>query len=223
MDWFIEYKDYFILIASVISFIAAIIVPVITVIGNIYSNKQKYSNDYAHKIIDRRLDTYELIEQALAKLNQSKSTHNHKRIFIFLEEVGEIDIFLTDIENIYKNELWISTDIHYILCRINRFLVYYRESINRNNIEYIDRYFQEFIDDTKKPVITEEYTKLRGLKEPIDQYEVALSLDAEYSQLINMLYNQINNDLIRMENVGKFLRGKNNKSISIKKFFSRKY
>lgn len=54
MDWFIEYKDYFILIASVISFIAAIIVPVITVIGNIYSNKQKYSNDYAHKIIDRR-------------------------------------------------------------------------------------------------------------------------------------------------------------------------
>lgn len=102
MDWFIEYKDYFILIASMISFIAAIIVSLITVIGNIYSNRQKYSNDYAHKIIDRRLDTYELIEQALAKLNQSKNTRNDKRIFIFLEEVGEIDKFLTDIENIYK-------------------------------------------------------------------------------------------------------------------------
>lgn len=220
MDWFIEYKDYFILIASMISFIAAIIVSLITVIGNIYSNRQKYSNDYAHKIIDRRLDTYELIEQALAKLNQSKNTRDDKRIFIFLEEVGEIDKFLTDIENIYKNELWISTDIHHILCRINRFLVYYREAINSKNIDYINRYFQEFINDTEKPVITEEYTKLRADKKSIDHYEVALSLDVEYSHLINMLHNQINDDLIGMDNVGKFLKGKNNKSTFIKKIFN---
>lgn len=222
MDWFIEYKDYFILIASLISFIATIIVSLITVIGNIYSNRQKYSNDYAHKIIDRRLDTYELIEQALAKLNQSKNTRNDKRIFIFLEDVGEIDKFLTDIENIYKNELWISSDIHHILCRINRFLVYYKEAINRKNIEYINKYFQEFINDTEKPIITEEYTKLRAAKSPIDHCEVALSLDVEYSQLINMLHNQINDDLIGMDNVGKFLKGKNNKSISIKKLFNYK-
>lgn len=222
MDWFIEYKDYFILIASLISFIAAIIVSLITVIGNIYSNRQKYSNDYAHKIIDRRLDTYELIEQALAKLNQSKNTRNDKRIFIFLEDVGEIDKFLIDIENIYKNELWISSDIHHILCRINRFLVYYKEAINEKNIEYINKYFQEFINDTEKPIITEEYTKLRAAKRPIDHYEVALSLDVEYSQLINMLHNQINDDLIGMDNVSKFLKGKNNKSISIRKLFNYK-
>ena len=209
MEWFIEYKDYFILIASVISFIAAISVSLITLIGNIYSNRQKYSNDYAHKIIDRRLDTYELIEQALETLNQSKSTNNHKRIFIFLEEVDAIDKFLTDIENIYKNELWISIDIHHILCRINRFLVYYKESINRNDMKYINRYFKEFINDTRKPVITEEYIKLKDIKGDIDHCEVALSLDAEYSQLINMLYNQINNDLIGMKDVSKFLKGKN--------------
>lgn len=219
MEWFIEYKDYFILIASVISFITAISVSLITLIGNIYSNRQKYSNDYAHKIIDRRLDTYELIEQALAKLNQSKSTNNHKRIFIFLEEVDKIDRFLTDIENIYKNELWISADIHRVLCRINRFLVYYKESINRNDMEYINRYFQEFINDTRKPAITEEYIKLKNIKGAIDQYEVALSLDAEYSQLVNMLYYQINNDLIGMEDVNKFLKGKNYKSSFIKKSF----
>lgn len=220
MEWFIEYKDYFILIASVISFITAISVSLITLIGNIYSNRQKYSNDYAHKIIDRRLDTYELIEQALAKLNQSKSTNNHKRIFIFLEEVDKIDRFLTDIENIYKNELWISADIHRVLCRINRFLVYYKESINGNDMEYINRYFQEFINDTRKPAITEEYIKLKNIKGAIDQYEVALSLDAEYSQLVNMLYYQINNDLIGMKDVNKFLKGKNYKSSFIKKLFN---
>lgn len=223
MDWIIEYKDYFILIASVISFIAAISVSLITVIGNIYSNRQKYSNDYAHKIIDRRLDTYELIEQVLAKLNQSKSTNNHKRIFIFLEDVDEIDKILTDIENIYKNELWISVDIHRILCRINRFLVYYRESINSKDINYINRYFQEFINDIRKPVITEEYIKLKNVERFINQCEVALSLDAEYSQLINMLYYQINDDLIGMENVSKFLRGKNYKSSFINKYFNCKY
>lgn len=223
MEWFIEYKDYFILIASVISFIAAISVSLITLIGNIYSNRQKYSNDYAHKIIDRRLDTYELIEQALAKLNQSKSTNNHKRIFIFLEEVDKIDRFLNDIEKIYKNELWISADIHRVLCRINRFLVYYKESINRNDMKYINRYFQEFINDTGKPAITEEYIKLKNIKGAIDQYEVALSLDAEYSQLVNMLYYQINNDLIGMKDVSKFLKGKNSKSSFIKNLFNYKY
>lgn len=223
MEWFIEYKDYFILIASVISFIAAISVSLITLIGNIYSNRQKYSNDYAHKIIDRRLDTYELIEQALAKLNQSKSTNNHKRIFIFLEEVDSIDRFLNDIEKIYKNELWISADIHRVLCRINRFLVYYKESINRNDMKYINRYFQEFINDTGKPAITEEYIKLKNIKGAIDQYEVALSLDAEYSQLVNMLYYQINNDLIGMKDVSKFLKGKNSKSSFIKNPFNYKY
>ncbi|EUB24610.1 hypothetical protein [Veillonella sp. ICM51a] len=219
MEWFIEYKDYFILIASLISFTTAICVSLITLIGNIYSNRQKYSNDYAHKIIDRRLDTYELIEQVLAKLNQSKSTNDHKRIFVFLEKVDEIDNLLNDIENIYKRELWISVNIHHILCRINRFLVYYKESIKKNDMRYINIYFQEFINDTRKPAITEEYIKLKNVKGAINQYEVALSLDSEYSQLINMLYHQINDDLIRMENVSQFLNGKNSKSSFIKKFF----
>ena len=56
-------------------------------------------------------------------------------------------------------------------------------------------------------------------KGSINQYEVALSLDSEYSQLINMLYHQINDDLIRMEDVSKFLKGKNSKYSFIKNFF----
>ena len=86
-------------------------------------------------------------------------------------------------------------------------------------MRYINIYFQEFINDTRKPAITEEYIKLKNVKGAINQYEVALSLDSEYSQLINMLYHQINDDLIRMENVSQFLNGKNSKSSFIKKFF----
>ena len=159
--------------------LSGIISAVVSYFVSVFLKEREYKNDYFKKVIDKRLTTYQYVENVIAEFKYNK-TRGDDRLFhiVFSDPPTFTNFYEQSVRVAIKNKIWLSADTATYLNALNDILL---SSLTEHNI-----------------VRTSESLTEGGRK----NYELI-------NMVIEKLENSLRHDLYHMHDVKRFFKARN--------------
>lgn len=172
------------------------------VVSSLFSEWQKrndYKRDYYKKIIDKRMNAYEklqdyigyiAISRSIKNLDENESIHDGIKIYDCFYKKENLSEALEETLNIMKYAPWLSDDIVNSLYEINKILYRAIEIINQPSAKNLEYY------DLKTNILTNEYWYLN----------IGQKVYNEMYANITIIKKGLLKDITRLDDVEDFLK-----------------
>jgi len=114
----------------------------------------EYRNDYYKKIIDKRMEAYEQLEEIIAFLKVIAPDNNHKKMYhVYFSTSTLLHEQTMKILEVVSKSIWLSENINYLMMQFNQILYLFPNNDNDKIREYAIKKYHEIA------VIREELEK----------------------------------------------------------------
>ena len=143
-------------LTSVVSLVIAIITLIGNYVVNVHSKKLDYRDDYYKKIIDKRIEAYEIVSQFMtivsvktsAKVMEGDSVVSKIDYCYYWRNIKELDDLLRKSIEVAKHSTWLSKELDYELKMINNLMVECMR--NMNEATALDNYFGDAKEESNE-------------------------------------------------------------------------